>query len=152
MSFLRDHPTTMNHPDIIEFLKDCDAVRFLGCIDFEMMRSMPLIRYSDSLIVLRWDSDKKDFIYKYWGSNLTEVYGLELSGKYIADGKHGDTENPFIQAHLECIRDEKTIFLGGTIDWREKEYQSWNQVIQPLKRDGLINETITYVTFTRPND
>jgi len=146
--FNRDRDETINHPKIIEFLNLCDSTCGEGCITAQMIKESSFINYWPHLIVLEWEEEKRDFRYKMWGSQLTRFYGLELTGKYIADGDHKDAENPFIEAHYEAMSERKRIFLGGTIDWRDKPSQTWNQVIMPLERNGKIGETLTYVTFT----
>jgi hypothetical protein len=70
--------------------------------------------------------------------DLTRAYGLELTQKYIADGDHKSTENEFGPAHLDVIKTRECLFLGGKIDWLDKEYQSWNQVIIPLEKAGTV--------------
>ncbi|MGO1120309.1 hypothetical protein ACTL6U_16505 [Rhodovibrionaceae bacterium A322] len=147
MSFLQDSEETKSHPKIVAFLADCETVSRGAPLTLEQVQSPPLFRYSPTLIILRWDPDKEDFHYRYWGSQLSVVYGMDLTGGYIADGKHGYTEQAFIQAHLEVLREKKRLYLGGRIDWRDKDHQRWNQVIQPLARKGEIVETLTYVTF-----
>lgn len=145
--FHRNRPETIDHPDIQMFLTVCSEVCGDEIISFAEFQSAPLLPYWTNSIILRWEEDKHDFLYVFWGTELTKIYGLELSGKYIADGDHKDTENPFINAHLEAMNERKKIYLGGTIDWRDKGFQCWNQVIQPLSREGEVGETLTYVTF-----
>jgi hypothetical protein len=146
--FNRDTSETMNHPDIIGFLQTCDDIFEDQTVTFESFeQDRRLIKFWPTSIILKWEEDRYDFLYVFWGTRLTTVYGLELTGKYIADGDHKDTENPFINAHLESMNQNKRIYLGGTIDWRDKGYQKWNQIIQPLSRQGKIRETLTYVTF-----
>ena len=145
--FNRDMEETRSHPEVLRFLEQCGEQTGGGNLTVVMLQTPPLIRFSDRLIILEWDPARHDFYYRYWGSQLTSIYGLELTGKYIADGEHRDTENPFIEAHLEVIREGRPVYLGGTIDWRDKEFQRWNQVSLPLERNGRVNETVTFVTF-----
>ncbi len=145
--FHEDRPETINHPDILKFLSVCNDVCGDGIVSFAEFQQGPLLSFWSNSIILRWEEEKHDFLYVFWGTELTKVYGLELSGKYIADGDHKDTENPFIITHLESMNEKKKIYLGGTIDWRDKGFQNWNQVIQPLSRNGHVGETLTYVTF-----
>jgi len=147
MTFHRDHSESINHPKIVEFLAACKEVRQDGFVHVDEVFESKLLSFAPSLIILRWDEKVGDFHYRLWGTELTKMYGLELTGKYIADGDHAETEKPFIEAHLEAIRDGKLIHLGGTIHWRDKDYRKWNQVIMPLLRDDSIRETLTFVTF-----
>ncbi len=146
----RDLPETINHPKIKEFLSVCLEHCDEHVVSFTDFQSGPFQRFWASSIILKWDKEKHDFLYVLWGTELTKIYGLELTGKYIADGEHKDAENPFIKAHLEAMNGMSKVFLGGTIDWREKGCQTWHQVIQPLRRNGQISETLTYVSFEAP--
>lgn len=145
--FNRDLPATINHPHLVKFLKTCEEACKDDIITFKEYKSEAFYDFWESCLILEWHESKHDFRYVYWGPRLTQLYGLDLKGKYIADGDHKETENPFIEAHLESMREHKRIYLGGTIDWRNKGFRKWNQVIQPLRRNGAINETLTYVTF-----
>ena len=148
--FNRDLRETINHSKITEFLSVCSKICGDDVVSFTDFQSDPFLKFWTSSIILKWDEDRHDFLYVFWGNELTKVYGLELTGKYIADGDHKDTENPFIKAHYEAMTERSKIFLGGTIDWREKGFQTWHQVIQPLERNGEIRETLTFVTFEAP--
>jgi len=145
--FNRDLPETINHPDIAHYLAVCEEITDQGIMSVSAFNSVLYIPFLPTSIILKWKQAKQDFRYVYWGKVLTAVYGLELTGKYIADGQHADTENPFILAHLESMQKKRNIYLGGTIDWRAKKYRTWNQVILPFERDGTVSETLTFVTF-----
>ncbi|MFD2205620.1 hypothetical protein [Kiloniella antarctica] len=147
MDFFRDADRTTNHRDILQFLSDCDDVSKDKVLDFSFLQQTPLIRYSASFMILQWQEEKQDFLIKYWGSHITEVFGLDLTGRFLAIGEHVEDERYLIMAHYEAMKDQKKVFLGGAIDWGDKSHKQWNEVIQPLSRDGNIGETLTYVTF-----
>ena len=147
LEFIRDLPEARNHPDLVKFLDVCKTTCGEQTVQFSDFENAPFLRFWDSSLILRWDSERKDFRYIFWGTKLATIYGMELTGRYIIDGDHKQNEDPFIKTHFESMSEQKIVHLGGSLGWRDKRYQKWNQVIQPLSRNGNINETLTYVTF-----
>ncbi len=138
---------TIKHPDIVEFLKLCDEARGDAYMSVPLVQTRPFCRYWPTLILNRWHQDKADFIYSFWGSRLTTVYGMDLTGKYIRRGEFKQTEDTFWQAHMDVITDLCPVYLHTTIHWLGKEFQTLNAVILPLERDGQVSETLAYVSF-----
>lgn len=147
MKIFRDSEASVNNEDISRFLSDCGRASGGEVLDFSLLQQVPLIRYSASYIILRWNDDKQDFIIKYWGSHLTEVYGEDMTGCHVEEVGPVEIWRYLVAAHREVMLDQKKVYLGGQTDWREKDHQCWYQVMLPLSRDGQISETLTFVTF-----
>ncbi|MCZ4279724.1 hypothetical protein O4H49_02965 [Kiloniella laminariae] len=139
--------TTINHPDIVEFLRLCDQVRGQGYMTIPLIQNRPFLSYWPTLILNRWDAEKQDFFYSYWGSGLAAVYGMDLSWKYIKRGEFPQTENIFWQAHHDVMTQLKPVYLATSIHWLNKDFQQLNAVILPLERNGTVSETLAYVSF-----
>jgi len=63
---------------------------------------------------------------------------MDLTGKYILRGEFKETETIFWTAHNDVITDLKPAYLNTSIHWLDKEHQTFNAVIIPMKRDGNI--------------
>ncbi len=138
---------SIKHPDILKFLELCDTARGDGHMTVPLVQARPFGRYWPHLILNRWHQDKEDFIYSFWGTKLTTVYGMDLTGKYIRRGEFKQTEDTFWQAHMDVITDQNPVYLHTNIHWLGKDFQFLNAVIIPLERAGKISETLAYVTF-----
>ncbi|KLN61652.1 hypothetical protein WH96_04755 [Kiloniella spongiae] len=143
----RDLEESKNHPAIKGFLELCDEARGDSAMSLALIQSRPFVSYWPTLILNRWHEDRKDFLYSFWGSKLSTVYGMDLTGKYILRGEFKETETIFWTAHKDVITDLKPVYLNTSIHWLDKEHQTFNAVIIPLERDGKITETIAYVAF-----
>ena len=143
----RDLEVSINHHAIKGFLKLCDEARGKGHMTLDLIQSRPFISYWPTLILNRYHEDKNDFLYSFWGSKLSSVYGMDLTGKYILRGEFKETENVFWTAHNDVITDLKPVYLNTSIHWLDKEHQTFNAVIIPMERNGTITETIAYVAF-----
>lgn len=147
MPFRREHPDTINHPEINEFIAVCDDVRAGDFVHADEVLSSELLAFAKNLLILRWDEARKDFLYRLYGTELAEAHEIELTGKYLSEAEHGEAEADFAEAHLEVLRDRKRMYMGGPMHWRGKSHRIWNQVTMPLLRDDKILETLTFATF-----
>ena len=101
----------------------------------------------DSVFILKWNTVEKDFEYRYWGSTVAQAYGLDLTGKHLRKGHPHVFTEKFISAHFEAMTEKKRIFLGGSLDWLQKDHRTWDQITIPLERRGSINETLSFIQF-----
>jgi len=147
MPFRRDLPRTLAHPKIQKFLAICDDLSESPIINAEHIKSTRFLSFLDSIFILRWDKKEADFKYHYWGSRVARAYDAEPTGMHLRSGPQHEFTEKFIAMHLEAMTEKKRIFLGGNLDWLDKEFRTWDQVTMPLERDGIINETLTYIQF-----
>ncbi|MFD2205865.1 hypothetical protein [Kiloniella antarctica] len=112
-----------------------------------LIQSRPFVSYWPHLVLNRWHQDKNDFIYSFWGTKLTTVYDMDLTGKYILRGEFKQTEDTFWQAHMDVMTNLKPLYIHTNIHWLDKDFQFLNAVIIPLEREGKVSETLAYVTF-----
>ncbi|KKJ78133.1 hypothetical protein WH95_01920 [Kiloniella litopenaei] len=143
----RDLEISINHPAIKGFLNLCDQARGKRQMSLDLIQSRPFVPYWSTLIVNRWHEDKQDFLYSFWGSKLSSIYGMDLTGKYILRGEFKSTEKVFWNAHKDVITDLNPVYLNTSIHWLNKEHQSFNAVIIPMERNDKITETIAYIAF-----
>jgi len=147
MPFRRDMPRTINHPDILAFIAVCDKLKDGNILSEQDLRSVEILAMIDSIFILKWDENEGDFQYRYWGTSVANAYGLDLTGKHLRKGHpHAFTEK-FIEAHYEAMTQKKRVFLGGSLDWRQKDHRTWDQVTMPLARGDKVDETLSYIRF-----
>jgi len=147
MSFLRNRSETHEHPKIKAFLEICDALKKGDFLHESEIFASNILSLAENLLILRWDERRQDFLYRLYGSRLTDAHGIELSGKYLSDAQHGLFEQEFVKAHRDAIQYRELVHIGGRLDWRNKDFCCWNEVIMPLQRDDGIEETLAFVTF-----
>ena len=148
MLFERDNDRTINHPKIKAFLKACEQATGGKLLSLPVIQSAALIKFSSQIMTAVWVPNKKDFKFKFCGTHIAKNYGMDITGKYIAETTPPEASQQFIELYKEIIRDQKNIFLGGTLEPRGKEYIDWDQVSMPLERNGRVNEVITFVATT----
>jgi hypothetical protein len=54
-------------------------------LKFEQVQSKELFKYSNSLMIAEFDFEKDDFKFRFCGSNITEYYAMNITGKYISE-------------------------------------------------------------------
>lgn len=148
MSFNKNLETTINNESIVNFLELCDEASENGIMTIEAIQSSKVFFFSKSLIILKWDEEKQDFLTKFWGSEIARRYGMDLTGSYGKEADENEYTQAFTKAHYEAMTERTNVYLSGTTPWRDKEYMNWDEVIMPLKRNGEVNETLTYVVFS----
>jgi len=145
MSFEINSEKTKQHPVIIDFLETVDQVTRGEVLKFVQVQSKELFKYSNSLMIAEFDFEKDDFKFRFCGSNITEYYAMNITGKYISETTDEKFSVHFIQNYKDIMREKKNIFYYGTLQPRGKDYIDWYQVSMPLERNGKVNEVISFV-------
>lgn len=147
-NIFRDLPETIDHPEIVNFQNLCAEICGDAPVSFESLWSNPkFYPFWRDCIIMRWDEQRQDFRILFWGTDIANGYGRDLSGKYLEDDTRKGSESKFRPLHLESFREQKKIYVGGTMDWVDKEYANWSMLIQPLSRKGKVSETLAFVGF-----
>jgi hypothetical protein len=144
----KDDPYTGQLPEIVRFLNDCDDLRGERLITVADTQTRAFTRYWPTMIIHKWDPDKQDFLYTFWGTGMVEAYGMELTGKYIKRGEFLETEQVFFDTHSVAMTEQRAVFLRSEVFWLSKNYKELNAVIIPLKHRGGADGTLSYVTFS----
>ena len=113
--------TDLQHPDMVKFLPHISIVR-------------PV---------------KGEHMYKYlfWGGNLTNEYGKELTGKKMSEGEFDYAEEELINLTDRIIKTQEIVFTSGTLDWKNKDHRKWHMVSLPLVHKNNENEAMSFVVL-----
>ena len=150
MTIRLNHPDTMNHPKMRDFLAACQSVRPGTTLHSDDIASDELIVFSESLLIMLWDKTREDFMYRMCGSTIVDLYGQDCTGSYTSEALPNEAGDQFRAAHLDLMRHEKLLFIDGIIDWNDRVPRPWNQVSMPLRRKGEITGTLTYAQIDEP--
>ncbi|MBO6518517.1 MAG: hypothetical protein JJ900_16655 [Rhodospirillales bacterium] len=137
------------NPEIVRFLALCDSVKGDVPLTLPAVQSEPFMPFWPTLIMHKWDAEKQDFLYTYWGTELVKVYEMELTGKYILRGEFKETEQIFHRAHADAMAGPDPVYLHASIYWINKEYRSLDAVIVPMSHADGGQGTLAYLVFKR---
>jgi hypothetical protein len=112
-------------------------------------QSRPMMTYWPTMIINRWDEDKADFQFTFWGTGMLSVYGMELTGKYIKRGEFTETQDAFHKVHYDAMTDKRPVYFRTSIHWINKDYHEFNAVVLPMELRGSDKGTLAYVVFDK---
>ena len=116
-------------------------------ITVPLIQTKPLFKFSNSLLISKWDADRKDFLFTFCGSKIVKNYSIDLSGKYISEAAEAENVNFFITFYQDIIKSKEVEYISGDLGQIGKKYLNWDQVSMPLERDGTVNEVLSLINF-----
>lgn len=140
---------TKNHPKIKEFMSACQKATNGKTVSINNVQSSDLFKYSSLLMIAEYDKERHDFKFRFCGSTICSYYEMDFTNQYISDAADPNTIDEFIQIYKSIIDNKETVYFTGTLQPRGKEFLNWHQVSQPMMRNGVVNEVLSYV-FIEP--
>ena len=135
------------HPRIREFVSLYEGSRGDGDFEFPMVEEWEFMKFWDSMIMARLTDAGDDFLYVYYGTKLTRVYGTDMTRRTLWSGRHADAAEAFFGFFLESLTERKPVYLNGSIDWKDRDHIKWCQVILPMKRGNEVREIVSLLCF-----
>ncbi len=75
----------------------------------------------------------RDFLYRYWGTALTNLLGYEMSGKLASDHYTPDQSAMTIKGHMKFLKAGKPKLSKSRVFWAEKkDYLAYTGLLLPL--------------------
>ncbi|GHF30375.1 hypothetical protein GCM10017044_27200 [Kordiimonas sediminis] len=155
MFFEFDGPDTVDHPELKRFVSDLEKHKAGEYLTVREMQRRGMISYSDRILLFAWDKEFEDFRCSFWGSRLTSIFGVELTGKYLAQIRlnQEDMKQRFtdlystVFADRKCVRNRTMLPVTNTCKTSVGSI-SWEQVSVPIsKPDGSDYGVLSYFAF-----
>jgi hypothetical protein len=142
-----DCETARDHPGVREFLDLCDHCSGGGLLAFDMLEQKAFMAYWKFLTILRWDADRQDFAFVFFGTGLTVTHGCDFTGHTLAETGDEAIAAVTRQANARVLSERERLFISGSLAWRDRSLLRYHGVIMPLERKGSIQETVTWVCY-----
>jgi len=89
-----------------------------------------------------------DFVFRLFGSEITEANRQDLTGRRADATSLGASAPQFLDAYRRTIAARAPVFFVGRIWWQDRGYVSFEQVILPLSSDGAqVDKLLCIVDF-----
>lgn len=116
--------------------------------EFDLMTGMPpkLIPFSNVADVVRGG---EDFYFRFYGTNLAEILGKELSGKWVSDGDPKELANAAMTSMRQVVQRRAPVFQNAII--HSRYVINLQRLIRlPLSDDGTeVTHILTVAHFER---
>ncbi len=142
-----DCGTARDHPGVCEFLAVCDERRGRGLLSFEMLQQKAFMPFWKFLSILRWDEAREDFAFVFFGTGLTVTHGCDFTGSSLADGGDDGIADITRRANARALFARETVFVSGSLAWRDRSLLRYSGVIMPLRRKEVVRETVNWVCY-----
>jgi hypothetical protein len=103
--------------------------------DFDLMDLPAHVR--GGMVVVDYDRAKNDFRVRFWGVDLWDVFGIDLTGKWLSQVRHTEIMARFLKYGIKII-DTKQV--QKTLHWAETttgERETYPVLRLPLSDDGV---------------
>ena len=124
-----------------------DAVVDTGYLNFEDLQKKGLMKFWSNIAIHRYENG--DFKYIFYGTNLVASFGSERTGLNVSELDNPIRRQELSDALMEVLNTKKTIYATGNLMIDGKGYHQWQQVKMPLRRNGKINEVLSFIVFNR---
>ena len=88
----------------------------------------------------------RDFVNRYWGTGMTQAYGLDATGLRFSDYLEPDAVEEGLALHRQVVETAEPLRSYGNMSfWHAKDHITFEGVICPLQGDdGAVNLLISY--------
>jgi len=70
-------------------------------VDFNIMELPPPVR--GGLVVVDYDREKNDFRVRFWGVDLWDVFGIDITGAWLSEAEHFGVMTQFLKHGTEML-------------------------------------------------
>ncbi|MBI2255685.1 MAG: PAS domain-containing protein [Proteobacteria bacterium] len=85
------------------------------------------------LLIDLQDGDR--FLFRLCGTEVRDLNGAELTGKYADAVTLGDSQEAFIESYRRAITSRRPVFFRGKMWWQDRGYATFEQVNLPLSEN-----------------
>ncbi|MBT6096445.1 MAG: PAS domain-containing protein [Rhodospirillaceae bacterium] len=121
--------------------------------DLELMDLWEIARY---VVVKDVIHANRDFRFRYWGSAMTDIAGVDGTGKLTSELYTTDAFAHVLEAFWQAIDEGTPIRVAGNATINDKEHLAYEAIHLPLNAtDGTIGHLISGYSFVptcRPAD
>ena len=130
-------------PLILEFISAISDQEYL---DFEVLQQKEFMKFWPYIAIHRYADG--DFTYIYFGSYLVDHFGFERTGVKVSEIDHPVQRNELLHILNEVLNTKKPSYAVGNLEIFKKGYKKWQQIKIPLRRNGQINEVLSFIVFS----
>lgn len=113
--------------------------------EFELMDLWEISRY---IVVKDVLLPERDFRFRYWGSGMTDIAGVDGTGKLASQLYNSSAYDHVMAAFWQAIDDATPIRVAGNATINEKDHLAYEAVHLPLDTDdGTIGHLISGYSF-----
>ena len=105
-------------------------------IRFENLHDRLFMKYWSSFCITEFDEDMQAWKVTFWGTNLLQNYGAELTGRYFDVEEFGESRDEIVEDFFDAKNNDRTSYASGTIEWKNEEYKTWHRVVMPMIKSG----------------
>ncbi|MFQ5764621.1 MAG: hypothetical protein ACE5GT_06810 [Rhodospirillales bacterium] len=143
-----DSKVAEEHPLIRGFVRLVEKTASDGLISFTDLETEPFMKFWRNLTIFEYLDDENEFISRFCGTQVTEFFGRDQTGKRLKELGFGEKEDTDIrQMHLDALNGKKPVYVSSSFFYQDREYKKWHQVKMPLKRGDSVKETLGCVVF-----
>jgi hypothetical protein len=121
--------------------------------DFELMDLWEISRY---IVVKDVMQSERDFRFRYWGSGMTDITGIDGSGKLASQLYASDAYAHVLAAFWQAIDEGIPIRVAGNATIKGKEHLAYEAIHLPLDNDanaiGHLISGYSFVPTCKPAD
>ena len=101
-----------------------------------MYRAIAINKYEDG-----------DFTFVFFGTDLVNNIGYERTGAKVLELTNHTRKEVLFDALMEIHTTKETLFAAGNSKKEGREHKKWEQVKMPLRRNGKMNEVLSFIVF-----
>lgn len=76
-----------------------------------------------------------DYRYRLWGTRLTELFGADLTGKFLREAGYGAHE-PRMRQLFGAVTTGQIALSSGSVYWQDRGYRRFRSIFLPLSSGG----------------
>lgn len=136
----------INNPKLCDFIKACENKCSADKFNITHIQSAELIKYSKSMTIAKQLEDGKDYLLTFCGTAITEIYGMDFTGKRVTQSNPEEPAKLFIELFNQVLEENKRIYLTSKFVRDKYKDIVWHQVMMPFWRNETEREVLCYIT------
>ncbi|MBT3765240.1 MAG: hypothetical protein HOJ67_10355 [Rhodospirillaceae bacterium] len=138
--------------DAAEAKSDPLIQEFMGVVgdkvilDFKELQQKKFMKFWPQFSIQRHEDG--DFKCVFFGTYMVQMFGKERTGTMVSKMGSDVRRKSLLVALQEVLSTRRIYCAKGDLKVDGKDYQKWIQIKMPLRRNGEINEVVTFMTFS----
>ncbi len=129
---IKDSKEAKENETLAAFMKVLEPGNDHEIVDFRTLQDRPFMKFWPNFCIAEFVEEVQEWKVTYWGTEILKSYGTEMTDKYLDEEEIGSQKDEILEDFFNAVREDKTSFASGTIDWKNKNYTTWYRVVMPL--------------------
>jgi len=104
--------------------------------DKDRIDPLEMRRYLAKVLLIDLQQDGR-FFYRLSGTEIRDLNGADLTGKYADAPTLGASLDMFIESYRRTVATRQPVFFHAQMWWQDRGYATFEQVNLPLTEDGF---------------